>query len=83
MNNSQVVEFENVKIDEQICIEKYFYESIHISLFDKYFQRNKKSKLCFGDRVAVLNVNYFEYGGSTNFKWLQLKYKLHMIGTKS
>ena len=60
MNNSQVVEFENVKI-----LEKYFYKSIHISLFNEYFYRNKKLKLCFEDRVNVLNDFLCEYGGST------------------
>ena len=29
------------------------------------FIKNKQSKLCFEDRVAVLNVIYFLYGGST------------------
>jgi len=28
--------------------------------------------LCFGDRVAVLNVNYFEYGGSIGQGSMQL-----------
>jgi hypothetical protein len=28
------------------------------------FIKNKKSDLCFGDRVAVLNVKFFEYGES-------------------
>ena len=37
---------------------------MHISLFNKYFYKNKPSKLCFEDRVAVLNVIYFLYGGS-------------------
>ena len=45
-------------------IEKYFHNSIHISFLNKYFYRNKKSKLCFGDRVAVLNDFFYEYGGS-------------------
>jgi hypothetical protein len=26
-------------------------------VFNKYFYKNKKSKLCFGDRVAVLEYN--------------------------
>jgi hypothetical protein len=26
-----------------------------MSLFNKYFYKNKKSELCFGDRVAVRN----------------------------
>ena len=36
-------------------------KSIHISLFNKYFYRNNKLKLCFGDRVAVLNNFLYEY----------------------
>ena len=39
---------------------------MHISFFNKYFYKNKQSKLCFEDRVAVLNVIYFLYGGSIN-----------------
>ena len=52
-------------IYEKICLEKYFYKSIHISLFNKYFCRNKKVKLCFGDRVATQNDFLYEYRGST------------------
>ena len=37
---------------------------IYISLFNKYFYKNKQSKLCFEDCVAVLNIIYFLYGGS-------------------
>ena len=43
------------KLYEFICYQKYFHKSIHISLFDKYFYRNKKSKLYFGDHDAVEN----------------------------
>jgi len=35
-----------------------------ISHFDKYFDKNKKLKLCFGDRVFFQNVKFYEYGGS-------------------
>jgi hypothetical protein len=28
---------------------------MHMLVFNKYFYKNKKSKLYFGDRVAVLN----------------------------
>ena len=35
-----------------------------MSLCDKYFYKNKKSKLSFGDRVAVQNDFLYEYGGS-------------------
>ena len=47
--------------------KKYFYKSINISLCDKYFYKNKKSKLSFGDRVAVQNDILFKYGGSTRY----------------
>jgi len=33
--------------------------------FDKYFYKNKESKLGFGDRVVVLNDFLYGYGGST------------------
>jgi hypothetical protein len=32
-------------------------------VFKKYFYKNKKSKLCIGDRVADLNNMFYEYGG--------------------
>ena len=35
-----------------------------MSLGAKYFYKNKKSKLNFGDRVAVQNDFLYEYGGS-------------------
>jgi len=38
---------------------------INIPLFDKYFYKNKESKLGFEDRVIVLNDFLYEYGGST------------------
>jgi hypothetical protein len=34
-------------------------------IFNKYFYKNKKSKLYFGDRVAVLNDFIYQTGGST------------------
>jgi hypothetical protein len=34
---------------------EYFHKSIHMLGFNKYFCKNKKSKLYFGDCVAVLN----------------------------
>jgi hypothetical protein len=34
-------------------------------IFSKYFYKNKKSKLYFGDRVVVLNDLFYGYGGST------------------
>jgi hypothetical protein len=33
-------------------------------VFNTYFYKNKKSKLHFGDRVAVLNDLIYGYGGS-------------------
>jgi hypothetical protein len=33
-------------------------------VFKKYFYKNKKSKLYFGDRVAVLNDFIYQTGGS-------------------
>jgi uncharacterized protein YutD len=33
-------------------------------VLNKYFYKNKKSKLYIGDRVAVLNDMIYEYGGS-------------------
>jgi hypothetical protein len=34
-------------------------------VFNKYFYKNKKSKLYFGDRVTVLNDFIYQTGGST------------------
>jgi hypothetical protein len=42
-----------------------FHKSIVMLVFNKYFNKNKKSKLCIGDRVAVLNDMFHEYGGSS------------------
>jgi hypothetical protein len=33
-------------------------------VFNKYFYKNKKSKLYFGDRIAVLNDFIYQTGGS-------------------
>jgi hypothetical protein len=33
-------------------------------VFNKYFHKNKKLKLYFGDRVAVLNDFIYQTGGS-------------------
>jgi hypothetical protein len=33
-------------------------------VFNKYFYKNKKSKLYFGDRVVVLNDLFYGYGWS-------------------
>jgi len=61
---------------------------IYISLFNKYFYKNKQSKLCFEDCVAVLNIIYFLYRGSINIipiddpAWKHLKLE-HNIATSS
>jgi adenine/guanine phosphoribosyltransferase-like PRPP-binding protein len=34
-------------------------------VFNNYFYKNSKSKLYFGDRVAVLNDFIYQTGGST------------------
>jgi hypothetical protein len=48
-----------------IYLPKYFYKSVFVLVLNKYFYKNKKkSKLCIGDRVAVLNDMFYEYGGS-------------------
>jgi hypothetical protein len=39
------------------------------------FYKNNKSKLCFGDRVAVQNDLNYQYGGST-----YLDHSTHRIG---
>jgi hypothetical protein len=36
-------------------------------VFKKYFYKNKKSKLYFGDRVTVLNDFIYQTGGSTPY----------------
>jgi hypothetical protein len=41
-------------------------------VFNKYFYKNKKSKLYFGDRVAVLNDFIYQTGGSTIIDYLSL-----------
>ena len=41
-------------------IKVYVY---HFSI-NIFFKKNKRSKLCFGDRVAVLNDFLYQYGGS-------------------
>jgi hypothetical protein len=52
------------KLYEYICLAKYFHKSIYMLVFNTYFYKNKKSKLHFGDRVAVLNDLIYGYGGS-------------------
>ena len=64
-----------------ICRQKYFHKSIHISLFDKYFYKNKKSKLCFGDYVTIQNDFLYEYRGSTYYLlvWKSCSYATVLI----
>jgi hypothetical protein len=38
-------------------------------VFNNYFCKNRKSKLHFGDRVAVLNVFLYQTGGSISSYW--------------
>jgi hypothetical protein len=49
----------------RFALKNTFIKIIHISIFDKYFYKNKKSKLCFGDRIIVQNDFIFKCGGST------------------
>jgi hypothetical protein len=51
----------------RFVLRNTFYKSIHLLASNKYFYKNKKSKLYFGDRVAVLNDMFYEYGGSPVF----------------
>ncbi len=59
----------------RFVLKKYFDKNINISFFNKYFYRKKKSKLCFGDRVAVQNDFLYKYGGSSSF---MLKMKMNL-----
>ena len=53
-------------------ILKNIFINIYISLFNKYFYKNKQSKLYFEGRIAVLNVIYFLYRGSTLSRFISL-----------
>jgi hypothetical protein len=35
-------------------------------VFNKYFYEKEKSKLCFGDRVVILNDFFYQTGGSVH-----------------
>jgi hypothetical protein len=52
----------------RFVLQKRFYKSIHLLVFNKYVYKNKKSKLYFEYRVAVINDIFYEYGGSNNLK---------------
>ena len=47
----------------RFVLKKYLNKNIHISLFNKYFYKNKRLKLYFGDHVDVQN-DLNQYGGS-------------------
>jgi hypothetical protein len=47
-------------------------------VFNNYSCKNRKSKLRFGDRVAVLNVFLYQTGGSTRLK---IKDPISPVGT--
>jgi hypothetical protein len=51
----KLLSLEMWKLYGYICLAKYFHKSIHILVFNKYFYKKKKSKLYFGNRIAVLN----------------------------
>jgi hypothetical protein len=53
-------------------LQKYFHKSIYMLVFNKYFYKNKKSKLYFGDRVVVLKDLFYGYGWSILTKNLNL-----------
>jgi hypothetical protein len=48
------------------CLAKYFHKTIHMLVFNKYFYKNKKSKLYFGDSVVVVNDFIYQTGGVTH-----------------
>jgi hypothetical protein len=54
----------------RFCLVKYFHKSIHMLVFNNYFCKNRKSKLHFGDCVAVLNAFLYQTGGSIGCDWL-------------
>jgi hypothetical protein len=45
-------------------------------VFNKYFYKKNKSKLYFGDRVAVLNDFIYQTGGSTSYLYGTYDYLL-------
>ena len=49
-------------------VSKNIFKKVYVYHFfiNIFFKKNKRSKLCFGDRVAVLNDFLYQYGGSTN-----------------
>jgi len=51
----------------RFILKKYFDKNIFILLFDKYFYKNKKSKLDFEDRAIVQNDLFYWYRGSMKY----------------
>jgi hypothetical protein len=45
-------------------LKNTFKKDIHIPLNDKYFYKNRESKLDFVDRIVVLNDFFYRYRGS-------------------
>jgi hypothetical protein len=67
MNNPQAVEFKNVKKYMNRFVLKNTFIKVYIYHFlINIFYRNKKSKLCFRERVAVQNDFLYENGESTS-----------------
>jgi hypothetical protein len=48
----------------RFVLQNTFIKNIVMLISNKYFYNNKKSKLCIGDRVVVLNDMFYEHGGS-------------------
>jgi hypothetical protein len=48
-------------------------------VFNKYFYKKKKSKLYFGDCVAILNDFIYQTGGSTMLCSLLSRYNLRIL----
>jgi hypothetical protein len=57
-----------------------------MSVYNKYFYKNKKSKLCFGGRFAVVNDLFYRYGESKSITGRQesniMEYKVTQNGRK-
>jgi hypothetical protein len=48
-------------------------------VLNRYFYKNKKSKLCIGDRVAVLNDMFYEYEYLEYTKFRMVMYCAFML----
>jgi len=57
-------EFENIKNHMNIFVLKNTFINIYILLFNKFFYKNKKSKLFLNYRIAVQNDLNYQYGWS-------------------